>query len=369
MSWKEEIVKDFKQLVSFDSVSFHERKTADWLIERLKKMGFTVTEDNAGSFYGGDTGNIYASYEGNADLEPVIFCAHMDVVEPGCGKKAIEAADGKIHSDENTVLGADDISGILEILYGVQLVLSSGKPHGKIEILFTIGEELYVKGSDVFDYSKVEAKQAYVLDLSGPVGSAANRAPSIISIETTVKGKAAHAGFEPERGIHAIGVAAKAVSRLDMGHVDEETTFNIGTITGGMATNIVPESCTVTGEIRSYNHEKALEYVKKTEEIFAEEADKAGAKAELVHKIHLKAYETPKESRAVLKFKTACKKLGLPGEITSTFGGSDNNSFAKNGIDGLVLSCGMYQVHSTKEYTTKADLYNGAILISELIFA
>ena len=204
MAWKQNIIEDFKQLVSFDSISFHERKTADWLLARLKSMGFSVEEDQAGAYYGGDTGNIFAVLDGELEGDPVIFCAHMDVVEPGSGKKSIVEEDGTIHSAGDTVLGADDISGILEILYGVQLVIDSGKPHKKIEILFTIGEELYVKGSDVFDYSKVTAKQAYVLDLSGAVGDAARRAPSIISVRAEIRGKAAHAGFEPERGIHAI---------------------------------------------------------------------------------------------------------------------------------------------------------------------
>ena len=188
----------------------------------------------------------------------------MDVVEPWSGKKSVLEKDGTIHSAGDTVLGADDISGILEILYCVQLVLDSGKPHKKIEILFTIGEELYVKGSDVFDYSKVTAKQAYVLDLS------------------------------------------------------EETTFNIGTIQGGTATNIVPDCCVLT------------------------------------------AYETPLESKSVTDFQKACEILGFSGGLTGTFGGSDNNSFAKNGIEGLVLSNGMYNAHSTREYTTVDDLYKGA---------
>ena len=38
MAWKQNIIEDFKQLVSFDSISFHERKTADWLFARLKSM-------------------------------------------------------------------------------------------------------------------------------------------------------------------------------------------------------------------------------------------------------------------------------------------------------------------------------------------
>ena len=237
----------------------------------------------------------------------------MDVVEPWSGKKSVLEKDGTIHSAGDTVLGADDISGILEILYCVQLVLDSGKPHKKIEILFTIGEELYVKGSDVFDYSKVTAKQAYVLDLS------------------------------------------------------EETTFNIGTIQGGTATNIVPDCCVLTGEIRSYDHGKALETVCMTERIFTEEAQKINATAEVTSQIHLTAYETPLESKSVTDFQKACEILGFSGELTGTFGGSDNNSFAKNGIEGLVLSNGMYNAHSTREYTTIDDLYKGAELIGQLI--
>ena len=313
MAWKQNIIEDFKQLVSFDSISFHERNTADWLLARLKSMGFSVEEDQAGAYYGGDTGNIFAVLDGELEGDPVIFCAHMDVVEPGSGKKSIVEKDGTIHSAGDTVLGADDISGILEILYGVQLVIDSGKPHKKIELLFTIGEELYVKGSDVFDYSKVTAKQAYVLDLS------------------------------------------------------EETTFNIGTIQGGTATNIVPDCCVLTGEIRSYDHGKALETLRMTERIFTEEAQKINATAEVTSQIHLIAYETPLESKSVTDFQKACEILGFSGELTGTFGGSDNNSFAKNGIEGLVLSNGMYNAHSTREYTTVDDLYKGAELIGQLI--
>lgn len=44
MSWKEDIVKDFVELVSYDSLSFHERKTADWIIKRLRGLGFDVVE-------------------------------------------------------------------------------------------------------------------------------------------------------------------------------------------------------------------------------------------------------------------------------------------------------------------------------------
>lgn len=265
------------------------------------------------------------------------------------------------------VLGADDVAGLVEILEGIRSVKEAGVPHRDIEILFTIAEELYIKGSSVFDFSKVRAKEAYVLDISGPVGSAAYKAPSLISYQVVVTGKASHAGFDPEHGVHAIAIASEAITQISQGHVDEETTCNIGLIEGGSGTNIVPEKCIVKGEIRSYSHEKATRCVEEVGNTFKKVAEKHGAESELTCEVHLIAYETAKDSVPVKRFERVSKELGLAGELVETFGGSDNNSFAKNGIPGLVLSNGMYQAHSVNEYTTIKDLVTGVELIAGLI--
>lgn len=96
-------------------------------------------------------------------------------------------------------------------------------------------------------------------------------------------------------------------------------------------------------------------------------AEKHGAESELTCEVHLIAYETAKDSVPVKRFERVSKELGLAGNLVETFGGSDNNSFAKNGIPGLVLSNGMYQAHSVNEYTTIKDLVTGAELIAGLI--
>ena len=247
------------------------------------------------------------------------------------------------------------------------MVQEAGCPHRDLEILFPAAEEVYTKGSSAFDFTKLRGKEAYVLDLSGPVGMAAAKAPSLISFQITVQGKAAHAGFEPEKGIHAIVAAAKAIAEVPQGHLDQDTTCNVGLIKGGTATNIVPEACMVQGEIRSFAHEKALVCMENVKSIFEKEAKKAGASCDTEMEIHLEAYETEKTEVVVRHFQKACEMLELPGGLTETFGGSDNNSFAKHGIPGLVLSNGMYQAHSTKEYTTCEDLEKGAQLIARLI--
>ena len=72
--------------------------------------------------------------------------------------------------------------------------------------------------------------------------------------------EAAHAGFCPEEGIHAIQIAAEILMNLKQGHIGDDTTFNVGVIEGGVLTNIVPEKTTFKGEIRSYDHQKALDH-------------------------------------------------------------------------------------------------------------
>lgn len=360
-------VDEFQELTAIDAPSFGERQMADRLIVKLKELGFEVEEDNAGEHFGGNAGNLYAYLPGDLPGDPVLLSGHMDTVEPSKGKKGIIGEDGVIRSAGKAVLGADDVAGFVEILEGIRSVKEAGVPHRDIEILFAIAEELYIKGSSVFDFSKVRAKEAYVLDISGPVGSAAYKAPSLISYQVVVTGKASHAGFDPEHGIHAIAIASEAITQISQGHVDEETTCNIGLIEGGSGTNIVPEKCIVKGEIRSYSHEKATRCVEEVENTFKKVAEKHGAESELTCEVHLIAYETVKDSVPVKRFERVSKELGLAGNLVETFGGSDNNSFAKNGIPGLVLSNGMYQAHSVNEYTTIKDLVTGAELIAGLI--
>ena len=362
----------FEELVSIDSVSFSERQMADCLTKILKEMKFEVSEDSAGEFYGGNAGNLYGFLKGTGEGTSTLFVAHMDTVHPGASKKAVFHEDGKITSDGTTVLGSDDVAGIVEILEGIRLLQDQNIPYGDIEILFPIAEELYDKGSKVFDFSVIKSKQAYVLDFSGHVGKAALRAPSIVSFRVEIKGKASHAGFAPEKGINAIALMAEGISKVRQGRLEDETTLNIGLIHGGSMTNIVSENCVCEGEIRGYHHERVMELLEETKQIFehvievSKEPDK---KAELLfsHEINIKAYAVEKNSGVVQRFCRACEKIGVEPELTETFGGSDNNVIVNQGIDGVVLSCGMNNAHSVHEYIEMEDLVKGAALVKELI--
>lgn len=359
---KERLVDEFVHLVSFDSESYREQEIAQYLKEQLKRLGLQVEEDTVGNIYA-----FYPAFDPAGKYEEgILLSAHMDTVCPGIGKKAVIHEDGRITSDGTTVLGADDAAGLAEILETLRTLKEKQLPHPDIEVLFTVAEEPYAQGSREIDYSKIQARMAYVLDMSGPVGRAAVAAPSIISLKITVQGKTAHAGFCPEKGIHSIEIAAKSISQITNGHVDRETTVNIGTIQGGTARNIVPDLCVITGEIRSMDHEKALQQAAQIQKIFEKEAAYKGGTAHIEITEEFQSYRIQEQELVTKRFLQACKELGLSGDLEKTFGGSDNNHFVSHGIRGIVAANAMNEVHTTKEYTSKDELARAAELTLNL---
>lgn len=366
MPGKTRLLTLFEQLVSFDSPSFGEREICDFLKDKLIKLGLTPKEDDTAQKIGGNCGNVYVSVDGTVDLPPILFCAHMDTVEPSKGKKAVLHSNGTITSDGSTVLGADDLAGIAAIMEALTVIVENNIPHRPLEILFTVAEEPYCVGIKHFDRTKLKSKEAYVFDMSGEVGGLAYQAPTIISFTIKFTGKSAHAGFAPETGIHAIKAAALAVSQITCGR-ETGTSVNIGTISGGTAANIVPDSCVMTGEIRSLSDQAAREQMLEIAEIAQSSAEAYGAKVEIQSSRKCMAYRTDPEHNAVKRFEKACMQNGIPLKLCQTFGGSDNNYLAQYGIDGVVLATAMNNCHTCAEYTTVQELERAARLAFNLM--
>lgn len=353
---RERITKEFCKMVEIDSPSYGERQMADYVVPILKELGFKVLEDNAGTKYQGNCGNIYGYLPGELQGESILLSAHLDTVEPGRGKRAIVHEDGRITSDGTTILGADDLSGIVSILEAIRAIKEDKIPHRNVEILFSIAEEVYLKGTEIFDFSKIHSKTAYVLDLSGPIGFAALTAPTLMSFTAVIEGKAAHAGFAPEQGINAISIGAQAITQIKQGRIDDETTVNIGLLEGGTARNIVSDKCVIKGEVRSLNHLKAVNKTKEIEEIFQETALKHNGAAHFEMEAGSISYHVEENHPVVQRFRKACKKAAVHSHLIDTFGGSDNNNFMKHGITGIVMACGMNRVHSCDEFSSIYDL-------------
>lgn len=359
----------FRKLVETDSSSGKERKICDIIKNELSNLGYESNEDNAGKYIKGNSGNLYAYIDGDIALPSILFSAHMDTVEPSENKKFIIDQDGTIHSDGTTVLGADDFSGVSAILEALNIIKENNISHRPIELLFSVSEENYCRGISKFDFNKLKSKEAYVFDLSGNVGYAAYAAPTIISFKAEIIGISSHAGFAPEKGVNAIKAAAYAISAIQCGKIDDDTTVNIGKISGGTADNIVPDKCIITGEIRSYSDEKAIKQYNLIKDIFEKTASQFDAETEITHNQNITAYETELNHSVVKRFNTVCSNLQIEPKLIRSFGGSDNNVMSQNGVAGIVIATAMNNCHSTNEWTTIDELKRAVNVALELMIS
>lgn len=368
------IISLFNKLISYDSESFKEIEISNYLYDKLKELGLEVSYDDAGEKLNDEyhfdfkhsKGNIYGFLKGDKKGS-ILFSSHLDTVSPGIGKKAIY--EGRlITSDGKTVLGADDVAGLTSIIEALTIIKEKNLSHPDIEILFPIAEEPYCQGSRHFDFSKIKSDKAYVLDLDGEVGNCAIAAPSIISFTIEIFGKSAHAGFCPENGINAFTVLGEALSKIKVGRLNSNTTINFGKVSGGVQRNSIPDYVNLIGEIRSLDSNEALSLMDKVKNIFEEEANKINAKIKLTYKEEIKAYKVDENSDVVNRYKNALKDLGYKAPLLiTTFGGSDNNNINKYGIQGIVISCGMNDCHTTSEYSNVDDLVKSSEITLKLM--
>ncbi|OPX83766.1 MAG: Carboxypeptidase G2 precursor [Pelotomaculum sp. PtaB.Bin104] len=360
------ILDEFLELVQVDSVSGKERRIADLLLKKLTDLGLSVWEDDAGQKSGSNAGNVIGNLPGTGQGPSLLLCAHMDTVQPGCGVKPV-VADGVVRSSGDTILGADDKAGIVAILESLRLVRENNTEHGGLAVAFTIWEESGLFGAKNLDCQAIGAKVGFVLDSDGDPGTIVTQAPSHDHIGVTVRGRAAHAGIKPEDGINAIQVAAYAIAQMQLGRIDEETTSNIGIISGGNAVNIVPDSVTLEGEARSLNTEKRLRQTSQMCLAIEEAAKKYGAEADIVTELLYPDYHLAADSLPVRIAVEAARNLGLESRLVKTGGGSDANIFNSKGIAAAVLGIGMKKVHTTEEYITTDNLVENARYLFEII--
>jgi len=361
------LIESFMELVKIDSVSREEKKIADFLVKKLKDLGLEVIVDQAGEKVKSNSGNIIARLKGNKDKAiPIMFSAHMDTVVPG--KNINPLCDGeKIISDGKTILGADDKAAIAALLEALYIIKEKNISHGDIEIVFSICEEIGLHGAKNLDISSLNARIAFVLDAGGQVGKIITTAPSQNSLEIIIYGKSAHAGSNPEEGINAIQVAGFALSRMKLGRIDEETTTNIGIISGGKATNIVPDEVTLEGEVRSRKEEKLDKYTEQLKKIAEDTAQEFKAKAEVKINREYYCYNLSTDDQVVKIATKAIKDMGLQPLLCPSGGGSDANVFNKKGFPSVVLAVGMEKVHTLEEYILVKNLKNTAGCILSIV--
>ena len=363
----EAMLNEFIELVTTDAISGQETAIADKLADKLAALGFTVIRDNAGEAYGGECGNVIGIREGELD-GALFFSSHMDRVPNGFGIKPVER-DGVLYSDGTTILAADDISGVCAILEGVRRALAAGKPLPRLEIVFTAAEETAF-GSKGLDMSLIQSEIGYAFDSPGPTGRMNNGAPGLYDITVEIKGRPAHAGNEPEKGIDAAKIMCDMISGLKTGRIDEESTANFPILkTGSTARNVVCDYASFRGEARSRNYQKLQDYMEYFKAHCTKIAEEAGAEISIDAFANFLPFYMSEEEEVMVIAKEACEAAGIRYYAQVGGGGMDANIYNANGMKTIGVATGYSGNHTTAEQLVLEDFYKSGELAEAMIWA
>ncbi len=371
---KERMTQHLMDLIRIDSPSKMEKNVALKLEDEMKKMGAECIFDNVGNKIDGNVGNLIVKVKGNTDAPTFFLSSHMDTVAPGLGIQP-RIDDGIMRSDGTTILGGDDKSGVSIIVEVIRTLKEQNIPHGDIEVAFTICEEIGLLGAKYIDISLFKSKYGIVLDSSTPKKLVLKCPTSDIAV-FKIHGLEAHAGLCPENGINSIKIVSEAISNMKIGRIDHETTSNIGVITGGVATNIIPNFVMVKGEARSHNNEKLDKEIEHMCKCFNDAAERYSVTLEgetikptveiEVERVYEKM-DVSSEAYITRMVDTAVKNLGHEIEHQTSGGGCDANYFNNMGIECVNLGTGMYELHTVNEYVIMDEFYRSADIVLETI--
>ncbi len=345
----------FLELCAIPSPPGDERAVAERVARELRDLSLDFTEDDAGTRIGGNTGNIVARIEPTVPGTSIFLCAHLDTVPP---TDAIEPVveDGIVRNARETILGGDDKSAVATMLVATQRILNEGIPHAGIELVFTPKEETGLEGAYQLDLDAIVSPVGYCYDHAGPLGEIVGAAPFSTSVDAVFRGRAAHAGMSPEDGRSAIAAAARAIADLRLGRLDDETTANVGLISGGTARNIVPEFCSVVAEARSHEAQTLAALVQEMVDSLTFAASVEECEVDITLEDKYAGYRLRAEDEVVRLASEAFTACGFTPSLITAGGGADANVFNAKGRPCANLANGMSRIHSSDEFIAVADL-------------
>jgi tripeptide aminopeptidase len=362
-----EVLELFLDLVRIASPSGRERTLAEHVTALLEARGLTVAEDDTSAATGANVGNLLVHVPGRGGGVPILLCAHLDTVAVDAPIEPL-VEDGVVRTLGATILGADD-KVALAALVALLTDLAERPPQADVDVLFTVCEEVGLLGAAAFDMAPLAARAGFVMDSSGPLGAIVVSAPAQRRVTAEFRGTAAHAGLEPEQGHSAILAASRAVSTMKLGRIDEQTTANIGVIGGGVATNIVPERCELSGEVRSRDPQCLADQLAHMIGAIHFAAAEVGVDVAVEVAANYDGFALTGDALPSRLAARALSAQGIEPRFVGAGGGSDANIFNARGLPSVNLSAGFERVHSADEFVPVERLMQAYYVVHGLVAA
>jgi glutamate carboxypeptidase len=318
----------------------------------------------------GDT--VVASFEGQAGAPRILLIGHLDTVfDPGTAAiRPFRQEDGVAYGPGVT----DMKSGLLAGLYALKAIIGErgGLPFERLIFVANPDEEIgSITSTPHIEALARDMDVALVLECARANGDIVSSRKGIMDLRLRLRGRAAHAGVEPEKGRSAILEAARIVRELHaLNGRWPGVTVNVGVISGGTRPNVVAEHCSLEIDLRATTRH-ALETVEAEVQRIAHDTEIADVTAEFetMHR-WWPMEKLARSGRLVEHAQSVARALGFEVNDTATGGASDANTTSGMGIpslDGLGPIGG--SDHSPAEYLDVDSIVPRTAMLAGLLVA
>jgi succinyl-diaminopimelate desuccinylase len=273
---EKDAIKFCQDLVRIKSVNppGDELEAAEYVGFTLRKIGWEVEFLD----HGPARASVLARLKGSGGKPPLLYNGHLDTVPVGAEKWIHEPFSAEIAEGKLWGRGASDMKGGLAAMMAAGKAVAEAKMdlRGDLILAATAGEEADSLG----------AKAIAALPGIGPVQAIVISEPSsnelfiaekgALWLELTTYGKTAH-GSMPEQGRNAVMMMVKLVEELEKLTISYRQhpllggfTRSVNTIAGGVKTNVVPDSCMVTIDMRTVPGQDHQTIVKQVEALISD---------------------------------------------------------------------------------------------------
>ena len=367
-----------------------QKELSQLLFMELRGLGLTQVETD-------EYGYVYAtipSNTGKKNVPAICYCAHVDtapdcsgtnvkpilhsyyngddIVLPDDASQVLSISNSPylktqignniITASGNTLLGADDKSGVAVIMETISFLLQNPTiKHGAIKIVFTPDEEVG-KGTAKIDMQKVGASFGYTLD-GGEAGCLEEETFSADAATITVNGVIAHPGNGKNKLVNAIKIAGEILETLPKTEWSPETTEKMQGFVHPVSVNGISEKASISFIVRDFDTETLARHHARLKKIAEEVVAKhKGATLQyLSHEQYRNMKDVLKEHPQVVEYAMeAIKRSGLEVKMESIRGGTDGSKLSFLGMPCPNIFTGMQNIHSKLEWVSVKDMAKAA---------
>lgn len=336
--------------------------------------GIHCSIDSAGrNIDGYEAGNMLISIPASPGCEKLPYLAveaHADTVPLIEGQEnALSIKDGVVSIAKGGILGADDKAGIAAILAALTTI--KDQPHGPIQIIFSVGEELSMYGIKEFDFASLRSKTILCVDGFSPL-TINNACAGKIKYQATFTGKSGHGAF-PEKGINAVVMASMAVANCHLNHA-------IGRFGNGVihnisefqshegpalfpSTNVIPGRAVVSGELRGLSSSDLASMFDLIKSLMEQERENA---VEFLTDIPYPPFNLPD---SLIAKRIIERNRDFSFSLKPEDGATHANIFNEKGFESVVIGAGCRNPHANDEYLIIEEMELASEIIANYLKA